>query len=80
MIVLFNHNKMYIFTSCYACVSQQTFRNINKLSLFAGNIPDVKFPLVRKDTVAIPAGGYVILRLKADNPGKKEIIFRKSLM
>lgn len=25
---------------------------------------------IRKDTVSVPDGGYVVLRFKADNPGK----------
>ncbi|XP_045182606.2 uncharacterized protein LOC123541253 [Mercenaria mercenaria] len=35
-----------------------------------GNIPDVDVTrLPRKDTVTLPAGGYVVIRFMADNPG-----------
>ncbi|XP_060591809.1 uncharacterized protein LOC132746615 isoform X2 [Ruditapes philippinarum] len=35
-----------------------------------GNIPSVNFSkLPRKDTVTVPAGGFVVIRFKAENPG-----------
>lgn len=35
-----------------------------------GNVPglELQYPL-RKDTVIVPSGGYVVVRIKADNPG-----------
>ncbi|KAH3694261.1 hypothetical protein DPMN_081701 [Dreissena polymorpha] len=35
-----------------------------------GNVPNIELnhPL-RKDTIIVPTGGYVVLRIKADNPG-----------
>lgn len=36
-----------------------------------GNIPGLtKEGAIEKDTVMVPAGGYVVVRFKADNPGK----------
>ncbi|KAL3866697.1 hypothetical protein ACJMK2_043978 [Sinanodonta woodiana] len=39
-------------------------------SWLGGNVPGVELerPL-RKDTIIVPTGGYVVIRLKADNPG-----------
>jgi FtsP/CotA-like multicopper oxidase with cupredoxin domain len=38
--------------------------------VFAGNLPDVVPLPPRKDSIAVPAGGYVVLRFHADNPGE----------
>ena len=35
-----------------------------------GNVPGIELlKPVRKDTIIVPSGGYVITRIKADNPG-----------
>ena len=39
-----------------------------------GNIPGaLPHSPPRKDTIIVPAGGYVVVRLKADNPGTVSI-------
>ena len=36
-----------------------------------GNVPGlIKSRAPRKDTVLVPLGGYVVMRVKIDNPGK----------
>ncbi|XP_052258048.1 uncharacterized protein LOC127862822 [Dreissena polymorpha] len=44
-----------------------TWRNSSWLN---GNVPNIELnhPL-QKDTIIVPTGGYVVLRIKADNPG-----------
>lgn len=32
-------------------------------------LPDIARKPIKKDTITIPPGGYVIIRFKADNPG-----------
>ena len=34
-----------------------------------GNLPGVASDVIRKDTVAIPVGGYVVIRFETTNPG-----------
>ena len=44
-------------------------------SWLGGNVPDIKTQNPpEKDTVIVPAGGYVVVRFKADNPGKEKTI------
>jgi FtsP/CotA-like multicopper oxidase with cupredoxin domain len=49
------------------CYSNATWANE---TWNGGNIPDVDlYRVPRKDTVTVPAGGYVVVRFIADNPG-----------
>ena len=35
-----------------------------------GNVPDLELQKpIRKDTIIVPSGGYVVIRIVADNPG-----------
>ena len=38
-------------------------------SWVGGKLPGVADDVIRKDTVAVPVGGYVVLRFETTNPG-----------
>ena len=59
------------------CLNEQCSRATwSDPSWINGNIPDLNLidPPI-KDTVNVPANGYVIIRFKADNPGNMFCIF-----
>ena len=68
-----NNNTIRDYNSDIVCFSDLCHQGARwrNVSWAGGNHPDAIGPYApRKDTVLVPVGGYIVLRFKADNPGK----------
>ena len=72
--LLLDSNNKFIQNDDIYCGGGKNFCNNatwNNVTWYDGNVPglNLKNP-PRKDTIIIPTGGYVVLRIRSDNPGK----------